>query len=146
MAACCHGICLRLPHMKVIRWLSNQLKKLFRFCSKCSLFIRHSVDEVYCKCCGCKLRRVAHTHSARQSARKRLSHILSNRRYRRKHRQFLNEYNRDYYCRNKRTKQKYYRIKIKHNRKDRTGEYARYALRKKLLKIFFITLHPHLLL
>lgn len=125
MSSRCHGICSRLPHEKVVRWLSDQMKKLFRYCSKCSLFIRHSLDTVYCKCCGCKLRTRVHRR------RKNRTSTPRTRLWQRRHPEQHKKYNKLYYD----------------NNRQRLLEKSRiYNLRTRLLKIFFITLYPHLLL
>src|SRR6185436_4349368 len=132
MAARCHGICSRLPHEKVVIWLSTQLKKLFRFCRRCHLYIKHPVDELYCKCCGCKLRVSAHSgRSKKQVKEPFMSKKVIQKRWRDKNKQATKDYFNDWYEKNKEAKRAKARL---------------YKLKTKLIKIFFITLYPNLLL
>ena len=138
MASRCHGICSRLPHEKVVRWLSVQLKKLFRYCRRCELYIRQSLDSIYCKCCGCHLRGI---FSKVRKKRKRDNRVHSHN-YRARHKLEISDYNKKYYKKNKAKKQEYYQ----NNYEKARQQWRSYKLKMKLLKIFFITLYPHLLL
>ena len=141
MAARCHGICSRLPHEKVVRWLSVQMKKLFRFCSKCQLFIHHPIEERFCKCCGCRLRRRVHSRNKKMNRNR--DNRIHNRIYRAKNKEYISNYNKEYYRKKgKAKKQEYYQ-----NNYDKVRQQWRlYRLKTKLIKIFFITLYPNLLL
>jgi len=136
MASRCHGICSRLPHEKVVRWLSDQMKKLFRYCSKCELFILHTLDTIYCKCCGCKLRMKVHRSHKRSTSthRTKLWRMRHPEEYRKRRKSDYDLYGRDY-------KLVYYQ-----KNREKLIEKARlYKLKTKLLKIFFITMYPHLI-
>ena len=139
MAARCHGICSRLPHEKVVIWLSTQLKKLFRFCRRCHLYIKHPVDELYCKCCGCKLR--VSTHSGRSKKQVKEPFMNRTKVWRMKHPE-------EYKRRNKLACHSYYHKSLYYQKnREKLIEKARlYKLKTKLIKIFFITLYPNLLL
>jgi hypothetical protein len=150
MAHICTGHCTSLEYLKGgLKWVPEKLRKLFKFCKKCDLYIKHRLDEFRCRCCGNTLRLLpsAKRQLANHFRKKRINKKIIQKRYRDKHIEDAREYRKNWYAeKGKDVKHNYYENVEKKKRQTPEGRAKhnessrKYALRVKLLRIFFILL------